>query len=272
MKRNILFLLAIVFLAVSVQLYSQEVQMSAGLETGIITLEENFNSWSDIGGKSYIFKGTNTSAYWGTGISLMVRVFADADAPFTTGFIFRDRAVFVTNYIQTGNLTGYRFSPSLGNGISSGNGGSHSWAQEKYSVFEDNFFMSSMDFDLGYSSRIRISKGFSFYADLGVNLTIMDYEEYESISSSKSIESYSYLGAGIFAQLSLQISFTDSIYMEFGLNSILNAFSSQSREFIEEESGQKVKVEYTGRWDSPSIAAFLHIGWRISSETSNNTL
>jgi len=78
---------------------------------------------------------------------------------------------------------------------------------------------------LGSSSRFRISDGFLFYADLGANFTILDSEDYQTR------DKLNYLGIGIFSDLAFQINFTKIMYLEVGLNGIINIFSSQKGSF-----------------------------------------
>ncbi|MDR0313209.1 MAG: hypothetical protein LBI14_06395 [Treponema sp.] len=253
MKQKLCFLLVIVFFAVSAQLYSLEVQLFAGPETGFIGLDENINFWSKLGVNNFFFKGNNTSKYWAVGVSLGVRLYTVESDMIAVGFVFRDRALFAINYRETGTL-------SL-------NGETESWSGRSYSVFKDDFSMSFMDFDLGISYKFNMGKRVSLLAEFGVNLTIMDYEEYDG---KFTVGSFNYLGGGIFGQLALQVNLTDRMYLEFGLNGILNAFSSLKGKLYVGDPyffiPQKIEYTGTGRWDSRSIAAYLQVGWRFRTE------
>jgi hypothetical protein len=112
-----------------------------------------------------------------------------------------------------------------------------------------------MDFDFGISTRYIISERFQFYADLGVNASIASFEDYDTN------DTLSYWGAGIFSILALQVNLPKTMYLEFGMNAIMNIFSSQ--EGTIPLYNKKIEFEDSGRWDLPVVAAYIHIGWRF---------
>jgi len=123
-----------------------------------------------------------------------------------------------------------------------------------------------MDFGFGQSTRFKISKRLQFYTDLGFNFTWMDYEDYETKST------LSYLGAGIFSDAALQINLTKDFYLELGLNSIINIFSSQNGRIKIPELGVNTKYEDAGRFDLISTAFYIHFGRRFDLQKLRNDL
>jgi len=230
MKKRLLLSLLIILLmnnlaAQEVRLEpAGEMQISGGAEFGFGAFKvDNKNEKS-------------TFAFFAPGISLSVRYFTDKDSAISSGFFFRDRAIFITNgeYTGTAYLNGSPFSIS-----------------ESYSIADDNSFMGILDFDLGLSTRYIISKNLQFYADLGVNFTIMNLE------SEDDTKTLNYWGGGLYAALALQVNLTKTMYLEFGINSIINAFSSQNGKLY------NATYEDTGRWDLTTVAAYINIGWRL---------
>jgi hypothetical protein len=250
MKRS-LFLMFFIALIMN-SLSSQEMQISFGAEAAFGNYKVDNDSAFRTGtyGTSAYFLNENTSSsFFAPGISINLRVFND-EMPYSRGFFFRDRAIFATNISQYGTASINDVTVRI---------------SENYSIKNDNFFLSMMDFDIGMSDRFIISKKLRFYTDLGINLTVMDYE---SDSDSNTGDTLSYLGTGIFANLALQVSLTNTLYLEFGLNSIINAFSSQKGTyFVDEINGtpvyKTINYKSSGRWDYVTSAAYINIGWRI---------
>jgi hypothetical protein len=67
------------------------------------------------------------------------------------------------------------------------------------------------------------------------------------------------------AELALQINITKTMYLEMGLNTIMNFYSHQEGQVnIPFGSGyQTVKYEHTGKFDLVSASPYIHLGWRI---------
>jgi hypothetical protein len=242
MKKTILLSL---FFVVNIHILpAQEMQLSGGLEFGVGTLKVDNNFWFDIWPHSYLYSENSTSVLYAPGLSFSVRVFKNVvNNTFSSGFVFRDRALFVTHYTQTGTASlgpSYSMTPIK--------------ISETYSI-GDGFFISMMDFDMGISTRYIISERFQFYADLGVNVSIASFEDYDTN------DTLGYWGAGIFSLLALQVNLQKTMYLEFGMNAIMNIFSSQ--EGVVHIYNEKVEYEDSGRWDLPLIAAYIHIGWRF---------
>jgi hypothetical protein len=243
MKHGFLLLSVMVFFSSGVRLYSQdhrEVQLSGGFEAafGKYTVDDSF--WFN-SGDYYFFCSENTATtFFAPGISLMTRAFSDSVTPVSYGLVFRDRAVFLTNYkyTSTGSVNGISFSES---GTQSD---------------DDDTFISSMDFGLGLSTRFIASEKIRFYVDFGANLTIFESEN--SVDESLS----SYLGMGIFSQLSLQVFLTKKLYLEFGIDAITNIVSNTKNEFRYPFGGSNIKIEYTGtgRRDLTSIGVYIQFG------------
>ena len=233
-----IFLLVFLILT-TVNIYTQEMQLSGGFEAGFGALIIDNNFWyNDKDNYNFCSEDTNT-VYFAPGISFTLRVFSDIDNAISTGLIFRDRAIFMTNMKQVGTFGINNISYPI---------------SETYSI-SDDLFLSIMDFGLGSTNRFRISDWFNFYTDLGVSFTMMDLED------DKAKETLNYLGIGIFSDLAFQINFTPKLYLELGLNGIINIFSSQKGTF--QITNKKFEYEDSGRWDLVSVAAYIQIGWRF---------
>jgi len=218
-----------------------EMQISGGAEFGFGVFEVDNNFAFSQGNSAYFLSEKTTFEFFSPGINLSVRYFSDSDSDGASsfGFFFRDRAIFITNGKSTGTIS----LNAATFGIS-----------ENYSIADDNF-ISIMDFDLGLSTRLIISKKLQFYFDFGVNFTIMD--------SKSEDETLDYWGGGLYTALALQVNLTKTMYLEFGINSILNMFSSQKGEFYLDLLNRKIRYEDTGRCDLTTVAAYLSIGWRL---------
>jgi len=240
---SLLVILAVGNLAaqeVSVELVG-EMQISGGAEFafGAFKIDNNIAFYQ--GSSAYFLNEKSTLTFLAPGFSLYLRYFTDLDSLSSRGFFFRDRAIFISNgeLTGTGSLNDYPFSISA-----------------NYSMEDDNApFTSIMDFSTGISYRYIISDGFQFYTDFGVNFTIMD--------SESEGETLSYWGGGLYTAMAFQVNLTKTMYLELGINSIINAFSSQNGEFYNVLIDRTTKYEDTGRWDLMSVAAYLNIGWRM---------
>ncbi|MDR0539457.1 MAG: hypothetical protein LBG74_02985 [Spirochaetaceae bacterium] len=236
-KRNILTLLYAVFVVSG--LSAQEMQISGGPEFGIGVFEID-NSF--VSGPPLLlptlYKEKIDAAFLAPGVSFAVRSFSDTSRPVQAGFIFRDRAIFITNVELTGTVSRNASSERL---------------SESYSAADNDFFIGLLDFDTGVSVRHILSKRLQFYTDLGVNFSIMQYKNFETY------DTLDYWGMGLFAALSLQVNLVKTMYLEFGLNTIMNLLSNQ------EGYRHNLKADYedSGRTDLTSIAVYVHIGWRI---------
>ncbi|MHC6202037.1 hypothetical protein ACYULU_02440 [Breznakiellaceae bacterium SP9] len=247
--KKVLYFFIVVILGNTIQIGAQidafEMQLFGGFEFGLGVFKVNSDvAYSD--GNSPIALGDllnedTASAFFASGFTFGLRLFYD-DSPI--GFIFRDRAIFITDVKQTGRA--------------SINGDSF-WVSETYST-NDDFIISIMDFDPGVSVRYKLSDRFQFYTDLGINFTIMDSEDYDSG------EKLNYWGFGIYSALALQMNLTQQLYLELGINAIHNILSSQKGEFINRYNGKIVKYEDAGRFDLSTVAAYLTIGWRLNIE------
>jgi len=224
------FILSLIIISSAINIFAQEMQLSGGFEAGfgIFKVYKDFYYSSYPLSNGHINENTQSS-FFALGISLSVRVFPDTDNFVSTGFIFRDRAIFMTNIKQTGTET---------------------------FTLSDDHFVSIMDFDMGVSFRYKILNGFQLYADLGLNFTIMDSENF------KTSDTFNYLGFGIFTGVALQLNLNKTLYLEFGVNSINNIFSGQEGTY-HMSNNIKVNYEDSGRWDLTSVAAYIHFGVRF---------
>jgi len=234
------FVFTIFIILSTVNIYSQEMQISGGNDFSAGVFNVNNSFWFDSGGYYWFCKENTSSVFFAPGISFTVRVFYD-DNPVSRGFVFRDRVVFVTNEKTAGTISINTYSERI----------------SETSSISDDELTTIMDFGLGQSYRFKISKRLYFYTDIGVNFTWMDSEDYETGST------LNYLGGGIFADVAFQINFTERLFLELGLNTITNIFSSQNGKIYVPEENINVKYEDTGRWDLMSMAFYIQIGLRF---------
>jgi len=237
--KKIIFTVFIILSTVNV--YTQEMLLSGGFDFGGGVFSFNNDSWFKSGSQLFYFKENTSSVFFAPGISFTLRLFLD-DNTTSRGFVFRDRVIFITNGKEYGTFN---------------MNGTPETISETYSISDDSF-TSIMDFGLGQSIRFKISDKIQFYTDLGVNLTWMDIEDFEKSNSII----LNYLGAGVFSDIAFQINFTSKVYLELGLNSIINIFSSQNGKI----QMYNIKAEYedTGRWDLITVTLYIHIGWRLN--------
>ena len=238
---------AVFVIAAAANGFAQEMQISGGAEAafGVFKVNNDFwYSWRDspLPGRDVVSKSTN-SVYTAPGISFTVRAFPGADGAVSKGFVSRTSAVFMRSVKEKGTLAV---------------NGDERQVSGDYTISGD-VLASVMNFGLGSSYRFRISDRFSFYTDLGLHLTVMDWEFYDTK------EKLNYLGIGIFSDIAFQFSFTKRLYLELGLNSIINIFSSQKGEYAG-RNGVMADYEDSGRWDLASVAGYLHIGWRVDTQ------
>jgi len=243
MKKAILFSLASILLMGG--LSAQEMQLSGGFEFGLGTFKVDNDFAFTQGQYAYLIKEETTTAFFAPGLSFSVRCFPNFDS--NIGFLFRDRSIFITNGKTTGT--------GSVNGVSAK-------ISEGYSIADDTYFISIMDFDLGPSIRFILSERLQFYTDLGVNLTIMESEDDDTG------DTLDYWGMGIFSVLALQVNLTKMMYLEFGITSIINVVSSQKGKVYFDD--QKLTYEDTGRFDLISSATYIHVGWRLDVEKIRN--
>jgi hypothetical protein len=247
MKKTIIFLLFV--LSIVNQVQSSEMQLSGGLEFGFGSFKVDNDFGFNYSANYLLCNENSTSVFFAPGLSFMVRVFPDDTGNFTSGFIFSDNVVLITNLKQTGTAK-INSNNLLLNTVQK--------FSDSYSIFSDDISITIMSFDIGSSSRIRISKRLNFYADIGINFTIMN-SEFED-------DTFYYWGFGIFFNLALQINLTEIMYLEFGINSIINIFSHQEGSYVNIVPNQKVNYEDTGKFDLMSTAPYIHIGWRFDLE------
>ncbi|MCL2809108.1 MAG: hypothetical protein FWD24_03455 [Treponema sp.] len=228
-----------IFCFIIFNIFAQEMQISVGINFNFGVYEQEntvFLPIVPLPPVYYIFDYNTSTTFPSIGISFLVRVFPESDAMVTPGFVFHDRAIFSLNWKESGYINNVRYS-------------------EEFTI--DDGMITIMDFGMGISYRIRLSDWFNLYSDLGANLTIMDFDDFNRTTSN-------YLGAGIFAALSLQMNLSQTLFLELGINSILNAFSSTKGQLVNPVNpNQVVKYKDSGRWDLTTIAAFLHVGWRF---------
>lgn len=237
MKRSVFALIAVLVVA---GVHGQEIQLSGGFEAGfgVFKVDNDFG-FSDAG-NYFLCNEKAKTVFFAPGLSFAVRLFLNPDKAVSTGFFFRDRAVFMTNAKQTGTASVNGVRESITGTV----------------PLFDEIFVGIMDFDLGESTRFKISDRLQFYADLGVNFTIMVSE------NDKAGEAYNYWGFGIFSDLALQVNLTSSLYFEFGLNAIINIISSQEGTY-RTPGNTEIKYEDTGRGDLISASPYIHVGWRF---------
>jgi hypothetical protein len=123
-----------------------------------------------------------------------------------------------------------------------------------------------MDFGVGFSYRFLTSAKTRLYIDFGFNVTVMESED----NVAKSLSNY--LGMGAFIQPAFEVFLTDEIYLEFGVNTILNDVSNTKNSFPDPfNQNRKIEYEGTGRWDLISGAPYIHIGYLLGRKDTRGT-
>lgn len=240
--RKAVCIFVILFLCAASFVFAQEMQLSLGADFNFGVFKTHSTTFIPTGNmlfpnSYYVFDEDLTSSFFSTGLSIFVRAFPESNAFLTRGFIFRDRAIFVTSWEESGYINGV-------------------YVSEEFTIKDS--MISIMDFGLGLSYRFKFPKGFYFYTDLGINLTIMDVED--NFTDYK----MNYLGAGFLMDIAMQYDITQKVYLEFGLNTIMNVFSSQEGQFRNPYNLRQIlKFDNTGRWDLTMAALYLHVGWKI---------
>lgn len=254
MKRNFVLLFFITLIMNS--LSAQEMQLSFGPEAAFLVYEVNSDIALRDGSNGYFLTENTNSLFFAPGINFSLRTFND-DNNISRGFFFQDRAIFVTNARIKGKSS---FNGTTVN------------INESYSIKDMDFFISIMDFGFGTSSRFKLPNGLQFYTDLGINFTVMDSE------NDDTEDTLNYLGVGIIANLAFQINLTKTVYLELGLNSIINAFSSQKGTTdLRPIVNKTINYKDSGRFDLTASAVYLNVGWRfdlkkIRDDLSNNNI
>jgi hypothetical protein len=229
-------------------LSAQEMQLSGGLELGFGVFKVNNDFWfPDIFSRP-TYNENSSSVFFAPGLSALVRKFQNVNNKFSMGFVFRGRVIFVTNYKQTGTVSityPYVIYPVP----------APEKISETYSIADDDFFIGIMDFGIGSSVRYMISDRLQFYIDLGINGSIADFEDYDTTNT------LNYLGTGIFSGMALQVNLRKTMYLEFGMSSIMNVISRQEGTY--NINNQRGKYEDSGKWDLMSVAVYIHIGRRF---------
>ncbi|MCL2720994.1 MAG: hypothetical protein FWD47_06605 [Treponema sp.] len=229
MKKITILFIFLLFIGITGNIMALEMQISGGVDLSFVTHKVENTIVEPLVPPLYFgINYANTASFTSIGISFLIRVFPDDYNAFSTGFVFRDRAVFSLGWKENGHIDGIPHS------------GKFKSKDGMYSI---------MDFGVGLSQRFLMTRRFSFYTDLGVNFTIMDFDDFED-------STINYWGAGMFADLSMQINFSQKIYLELGVNSVLNAFSSSKGNILD------IEFKDSGRWDYSTVTAYLHIGWR----------
>jgi len=122
------------FILTTVNLYTQdykpEMQLSGGLEFGFGTLKIDNDFWYNNNGTNYFCSEKTDTVFFAPGISFTLRVFADINKNISTGLIFRDRAVFMTNMKQVETFSRNNISSSISETL----------------TVSDDLFISIMDF------------------------------------------------------------------------------------------------------------------------------
>ena len=185
-----------------------------------------------IGANSYEEK--TTTGFGATGLIFTNRVFFDTTPNITVGFISRGRV-----------MVGI-FGEIAGEGIYSSR----------------DFSIMTMDIGAGYTYRIKASPRVSLFSDMGINFSYLEYDDWEDTKLD-------YWGAGIFAGLSCQIDLSQTMFINFGLDAVINIFSSQVGKY--KTLGRVISYEDTGRWgDYTSVGFQIMVGWKIDLNQLGN--
>jgi hypothetical protein len=244
--KKMVIMAVVLILNFGIKINASEMQIFGGLEAGfgVYKVKNDFAVKDTFFSYYHLFTENTSMVFFAPGFTFGMRMFPD-NSPI--GFVFRDRAIFLTNSKTTGKIS-----------IDS----TYESVSETYSVASDyDHFIGFMDFDPGVSVRYIISDRVQLYSDLGLNLAVLQSE------TDGSSDALRYWGLGIFSTLAVQANISRTMYLEFGLNGIINILSNQEG-VIEhpDRPDQVIKYEDTGRFDLISSAVYLTIGWRLDVE------
>ena len=238
--KKIFLLIILVILAIN-SAPAQEVQLSLGLELGLgsFKIENEFNLSANINFAS-MHREKLDYTFLAPGLSFSLRGFSDAESSILTGYFVRSRIILAAALWETGTTTG------------------NNKVTEKYTL-NDDYLLGLIEFDFGPSIRYIISEKLYLITDFGLNFTFLDKEDYREFWQNRTLN---YWGIGLYGAAALQTNLSRTMYMEFGLNGMINIISSQEGTYAINQN-HAIRYEDSGRWDLFSGGVFVHIGWRF---------
>jgi hypothetical protein len=238
MKKKLVLLACFILIVIS-NVSAQEMQVYGELEFGTGVLETNQSVWTTNGLSALNISQDTNFEFLMPGICLGVRVFPSAVDP--RGFFFNGSILIITS----GEISG-----------KGAIGGISGRINEKYSISSSDGGYVIGNYSFGLSTKVISSDRFRLSTDLGFNLTALSYDDL--------YEEWNYWGAGIFSSILFQINLTKKLFLGFGINAVINAFSSIKGSFYDDQLAYRtVSYEDAGRWDFYSVSAHITIGWRF---------
>jgi hypothetical protein len=229
---------------------AETLSFSLGADYGIGTFDVDRDSGAVNGGTMFRYHEKSGTLLYAPGFSVIVRHLAEYTDKTSVGLVFRGGAVFATDMKQTGTVamksafSTFSYSESF---------------SETLSASDDDFFMSTMNFGLGTSRRTALSEKSFFCMDLGLSVSISDFEQQEGLKLN-------YVGVGLFSGLAFQLTLTGAVYVEIGLNAVIVFMSHQEGSYDEPYSYDKLHImefEDSGMLDVTWLMPYIHIGWNM---------
>lgn len=219
-----------------------EMQLQIGPEIGLgvwkDTLTVPYETYPGFGMWN-VYQDNITQSYTMPGFGIVLRTFPDELFPNQlgkSGVVLRTNVSFVTNLTEDG--ISYRSS-------------------------DDNFSITRAFFGLGASSAFLFSKRVHLITEFGFGVSMMNTAWIYDTGDLKKLE-YNTMGFGLFSDIGFQFNFTKRLYLELGVNALLNFFSSMEGEAtLNTTSRRRVDFDDAGRFDFTAVGFYLHIGWRI---------
>ena len=241
--KKIFLLLVLIILAIY-SIPAQEMQLSLGLELGIgvFNIDNEFAVPSTAFGSGFRREHEELDyVFLAPGLSFSLRGFSDTESSLLIGYFVRSRIILSAILWET--------SPIGNNKVT-----------KKYTLSDDEGpVLSLIEFDFGPSVRFIISEKLYLITDFGLNVTFLEKEVYRTYGQNRILN---YWGIGLYGAAALQTNLNKTMYMEFGLNWMINIISSQEGTYPT-GLNQYINYEDSGRWDLFSAGVFVHIGWRI---------
>ena len=250
MKRKLCLLLILVLLSAAA-LTALETQFSFGMDYNFGFLDLVSNFWEEIptsGGISVlppsynVYSEKTEGVFVSPGLSFTMRLLLNPDPGFflQSGYFIRGRVLVGSRMERTGSITRNNVSRDI---------------NEELRLGDEELVLVVGDVGFGTSYILRPANRLHFCFELGINYSMITFEHVDSGSS------FDYRGLGFLFGMSTQIYFTQRVYLELGLNTLLGIFSSIEGTHIA-AGGREINYTEGGRWDMASFAPFVHIGWR----------
>jgi hypothetical protein len=191
---------------------AQELQVSGGADfgSGFFAVDNSFDV--PIDDIKFIASPKSQTGFFAPGISFMMRLYPEKPAGSLGAweFFFRDRALFLANAKVSGSVTADfpNWSPVFPPIVRT----QTEKISKTYSIADSDFSITIMDFGAGLTARLAISGRFMFFADIGINVTVVNSScETEGTTERNTLL---YMGFGVCDELGAQMNLTGTMYVE----------------------------------------------------------